>query len=150
MNLKYFLTAAFIFSTIVSFGQKAASANQAIETITPLVRVTCAKTIHDFGKIPQDTPVTFAFQFKNEGKKPLIINDVSTPCGCTTPIFDKDKPFEIGKSAPINITFNAASEGLFEKTVTVTYNGSFTMDLTIKGEVLPVSTSPEIVTPIKE
>ena len=150
MTIKYFLTAAFVLSTIVSFGQKAVSANQAVAAITPLVRVTCAKTIHDFGKIPQGTPVTFAFQFKNEGKKPLIINDVSTPCGCTTPMFDKDKSFESGTSAPINITYNAASEGVFEKTVTVTYNGSFTMDLTIKGEVLPVSTSPEIVTPIKE
>ena len=150
MTIKYFLTAAFIFSTIVSFGQKAVPANQAAVAITPLVRVTCAKTIHDFGKIPQDTPVSFAFQFKNEGKKPLIINDVSTPCGCTTPMFDKDKPFESGTSASINITFNAASEGVFEKTVTVTYNGSFTMDLTIKGEVLPVITPPEIVTPIKE
>ena len=148
--LKYFLTAAFILSTIISFGQKAVPANQAVAAITPLVRVTCAKTIHDFGKIPQGTPATFAFQFKNEGKKPLIINDVSTPCGCTTPIFDKDKPFESGTSAPINITFNAASEGVFEKTVTVTYNGSFTMDLTIKGEVFLVSTSPGIVTPIKE
>ena len=150
MIIKYFLTAAFVFSTIVSFGQKAVSANQDVVSITPLVRVTCVKTIHDFGKIPQDTPVNFAFQFKNEGRKALIINDVSTPCGCTTPMFDKDKPFKSGKSAPINITFNAASVGVFEKTVTVTYNGSFTMDLTIKGEVLPVSTSPEIVTPIKE
>ena len=150
MSLKYFLTATFIFSTIVSFGQKAVPANQAVAAITPLVRVTCAKTIHDFGKIPQGTPATFAFQFKNEGKKPLIINDVSKPCGCTTPIFDKDKPFERGTSAPINITFNAASEGVFEKTVTVTYNGSFTMDLTIKGEVLPVNSSPGIITPIKE
>ena len=150
MNLKCFLTTAFIFSTIVSFGQKAVPENQAVAAITPLVRVTCAKTVYDFGKIPQGTPATFAFQFKNEGKKPLIINDVSTPCGCTTPIFDKDKPFESGTSAPINITFNAASEGVFEKTVTVTYNGSFTMDLTIKGEVFLVSTSPGIVTPIKE
>ena len=150
MTIKYFLTAAFVLSTIVSFGQKAVPANQAVAAITPLVRVTCTKTIHDFGKIPQGTPVTFAFQFKNEGKKPLIINDVSTPCGCTTPMFDKDKPFESGTSAPINITYNAASEGVFEKTVTVTYNGSFTMDLTIKGEVLPVNTSPINVTPIKE
>ena len=150
MTIKYFLTAAFVLSTIVSFGQKSVSANQAVVAITPLVRVLCAKTIHDFGKIPQGTPATFAFQFKNEGRKALIINDVSTPCGCTTPMFDKDKPFESGTSAPIDITYNAASEGVFEKTVTVTYNGSFTMDLTIKGEVLPVSTSPEIVTPIKE
>ena len=150
MIIKYFLTVAFAFSTIGSFGQKAVSANQDVVAITPLVRVTCAKTIHDFGKIPQGTPVTFAFQFKNEGRKPLVINDVSTPCGCTTPMYEKDKPFESGTSAPINITFNAASEGVFEKTVTLTYNGSFTMDLTIKGQVLSVKTSPSIITPIKE
>ncbi len=105
-------------------------------TTIPLARVTCSKTTHDFGKIPQGTPVTFSFGFKNEGKKPLLINDVSTPCGCTSPMFDKDKPFDTGSTAPIDITFNAASEGVFEKTVTVTYNGTSTMDLIIKGEVV--------------
>ncbi len=134
---KYIQIVLTVFFAIASFGQSKTS--NALATTIPLARVTCAKTMHDFGKIPQGTPVTFVFQFKNEGKKPLLINDVSTPCGCTTPLFEKEKPFETGTFAPIDVTFNAASEGAFEKTVTVTYNGDATMELTIKGEVLPAA-----------
>ena len=124
------------FLVTVAFAQSNTNTTNQAQTTLPYARVTCAKTTHDFGKIPQGTPVTFAFVFKNEGKKNLTINDVSTPCGCTTPMFDKNKPYATGTSAPINVSFNAATVGVFEKTVTVTYNDTLTMDLVIKGEVV--------------
>ncbi|MEO6981202.1 MAG: DUF1573 domain-containing protein, partial [Mucilaginibacter sp.] len=44
---------------------------------------------HDFGKIPQGTPVTTVFEFTNVGKEPLIITDVRPTCGCTIADFTK-------------------------------------------------------------
>ena len=139
--MKKYLICLLLVCVGFAFAQtKSVDNEKSTATTIPLARVTCAKTTHDIGKIPQGTPVTFVFQFKNEGKKPLVINDVSTPCGCTTPMFEKEKPFETGTAAPIDITFNAATEGTFEKTVTVTYNGTSTIDLTIKGEVVATET----------
>jgi hypothetical protein len=140
----------FCFLVTVASAQSNTSTTNQTQTTLPYARVTCAKTTHDFGKIPFGTPVTFSFGFKNEGKKPLVINDVSTPCGCTTPMFDKEKAFETGTTAPIEITYNAATEGTFQKTVTVTYNETSTMELTIKGEVLTNLATPTVVVPAIE
>jgi Protein of unknown function (DUF1573) len=118
--------------TVKAQDKKTANVIPATKTLT---RVLCNKTTHDFGQITQGTPVTFVFELENQGKNSLVITDVSTPCGCTTPIFDKDKAFSTGTKAPIDVTYNAAAIGLFEKTVTVSYNNGQTMDLTIKGEV---------------
>jgi hypothetical protein len=38
---------------------------------------------HDFGKIPQGTPVTTVFEFTNVGTEPLILTEVKPTCGCT-------------------------------------------------------------------
>src|SRR6478735_2499683 len=78
-------------------------------------------TTHDFGKIKLGVPVTHEFKFTNTGKIPLIITNVQASCGCTTPSWTKD-PVMPGGSGFIKATFNAASPGVFGKTVTVTAN----------------------------
>jgi hypothetical protein len=94
------------------------------------------KTTHDFGKIPQNVPVTTTFVVKNVGKLPLIISAVSPSCGCTTPSYTKD-PIMPGKTGEIKAQYNAAATGSFSKTLSVTTNEpeNSTIILTIKGEV---------------
>ena len=100
--------------------------------------------VYDFGKIPQGKPVTHTFVFTNKGKVPLSLNNVNASCGCTTPVWDKEtiKPGESGK---IIVGYNAAAEGLFDKPVSIVYNGNFTKEIHVKGEVwkTPVTPAPE-------
>jgi hypothetical protein len=44
---------------------------------------------HDFGKVPQGTPVTTVFEFTNVGQEPLILTDVRPTCGCTIADYTK-------------------------------------------------------------
>ena len=98
---------------------------------------------HDFGKIPQGTPVTTVFTFTNIGKDPLIITDVRPTCGCTIADFTKT-PVKPGDSGTIKITYNAAFVAPFTKTIVVTSNASTPVkNLIIVGEVIakPASSS---------
>lgn len=99
----------------------------------------------NFGKIPQGKPVTHVFEITNTGKDSLKIVNVQASCGCTTPEWDRDKAIAPGKSTKITVGYNAAAEGPFTKPVTITYNGSETKQLFIKGEVwkTPVESAPE-------
>ncbi len=101
------------------------------------------QTAHDFGKIPQNRPVTHLFEFTNNGKEPLKLENVQAACGCTTPEWTKD-PVEPGASATIKVGYNAAAEGPFSKTVTVFYNGSQMKTLVISGTVYkaPATSAP--------
>jgi Protein of unknown function (DUF1573) len=92
------------------------------------------ETIFDFGRIPQGKPVTHNFVISNTGKDPLVIENVQASCGCTTPEWSKD-PIQSGKSSEIKVGYNSASEGQFEKTITVIYNQGQTKTLIIKGNV---------------
>lgn len=91
---------------------------------------------HDFGDIPQGTPVSFDFNFTNTGKEPLILSNVQTSCGCTSPSWPKE-PILPGKTSKITVTYNAAHAGVFNKSITITSNGKTpTKVIYIKGNVL--------------
>ncbi len=95
------------------------------------------KETHDFGAIPQGTPASYSFEFKNTGKSPLIITTASASCGCTTPEWSKD-PIKPGKVGFVKATYNAASPGPFTKSVTVMSNAkNSTVILYLKGDVKP-------------
>ena len=102
------------------------------------------ETEHDFGKIPQGKPVTYVFEVSNTGATPLKIDNVQASCGCTTPEWDREKAIEPGTSTKITVGYNAAAEGPFTKPVTITYNGTQTKQLIIKGEVwkTPAASAP--------
>ena len=86
--------------------------------------------------IPFGSDETFSFEFKNEGKKPALIQGVQTSCGCTT----ADKPVEPikpGKKSVISVKYDTKRVGYFVKTITVTSNVSEPIVLTIRGTVSP-------------
>lgn len=92
------------------------------------------ETEHDFTKIPQGKPVYYDFEIVNTGKEPLKLDDVHASCGCTTPEWSTE-PIAPGSTAKIKVGYNAASEGYFEKFITITYNKNETEQLKIKGTV---------------
>ncbi|HVE60215.1 MAG TPA: DUF1573 domain-containing protein [Chitinophagaceae bacterium] len=96
---------------------------------------------YDFGKIPQGKPVYHYFEIVNKGTTPLILDNISTTCGCTTPEWSKE-PVAIGQTTKIKVGYNAASEGPFEKPITITYNGNFTKEIKIKGNVWKAPSGP--------
>lgn len=100
---------------------------------------------YDFGKIPQGKPVHHSFEVLNAGIVPLNISNVVASCGCTTPEWEKDSPVAPGTTSQINIGYNAAAEGVFHKTITITYNDNQTKVIQIKGEVwkAPATSAPE-------
>lgn len=97
------------------------------------------QTTNDFGNIPQGTPATATFKFKNTGKVPLVISNVQGSCGCTVPTWPRE-PIAPGETSEIKATYNAAAAGPFNKTVTITANveGGMVV-LTVKGNVEPVN-----------
>jgi hypothetical protein len=91
---------------------------------------------HDFGKIKQGVPVTYDFVFTNVGETPVIIENASASCGCTTPTWPQ-QPIMKGKSDKIKAGFNAAAPGVFEKGIFVKVKGyDYPIEIKITGEVL--------------
>jgi hypothetical protein len=88
----------------------------------------------DFGNIPQGKPVTHVFTFTNTGKSPLILSQATASCGCTTPTWSKE-PVAPGKIGSVSVTYNAAKEGTFMKTVTLLSNTGNAKYIYIKGNV---------------
>lgn len=101
--------------------------------------------VYDFGKIPQGKPVHHVFVISNIGKTPLKLANVQASCGCTTPEWDKENAIPAGEDGKITVGYNAASEGPFNKLITVNYNETQTKVITIKGEVwkTPAASAPE-------
>lgn len=116
---------SFLFVGFGAYSQTAATASV----------LSFAKTEHSFGKIKQNVPVTHVFTVTNKGSKPLLIENATAECGCTTPVYTKAAILK-GKSTTIKVTFNAATPGPFTKRVTVKFvNVAEPTILTIKGEV---------------
>ncbi len=90
---------------------------------------------YDFGKIPQGKPVHHNFEIINTGKSAMKLVSVQASCGCTTPEWEKDKDIPSNGKSIIKVGYNAASEGVFTKNITITYNDNQTKLITIKGEV---------------
>lgn len=95
---------------------------------------------HDFGTVPEGPSVTHFFDFKNTGKEPLIIQNVSASCGCTTPDWPK-QPILPGKNGKIKVVYSTEHRvGPFTKQIFIKSNaanpeGKEVYELEIKGTV---------------
>lgn len=97
------------------------------------------KTIHDFGKLNDgDAPVSCSFRFTNKSAKPIVIYNVISSCGCTTPSWTK-KPVPPEGSGEIKVTFlNDQGPYPFDKSLTVyTSVSRKPVILRIRGIVYP-------------
>lgn len=100
---------------------------------------------YDFGKIPQGKPVSHIFEVVNKSTDSLKIENIQASCGCTTPEWERNKVQGPNQNTRISVGYNAAGEGIFTKSITITYNGSQTKQIIIKGEVWkgPLTSAPE-------
>ena len=103
----------------------------------------------DFGSIKEDGgEVKHTFSFKNNSTKPVVILDVTTGCGCTTPSYSR-KPVLAGQSGEIEVKFDPIGRpGKFVKGVVVyTSLQEKPFNLTISGDVTPRPKSMEELYP---
>ncbi|MBM3418943.1 MAG: DUF1573 domain-containing protein [Bacteroidetes bacterium] len=98
----------------------------------PILRFKTMEIIRN--EIPYDSPEQFVFEFKNKGKKPITIQNVSTSCGCTA--YEKPtEPIKPGKKSKILVSYDTKRVGEFTKTITVNSDFAPPVVLTIKGKV---------------
>ena len=127
MKKAFSLIVVFLAFATVSFAQKG------------VIKFT--KESHDFGKVPQGTPVTYTFEFTNTGTDPVVISQATPSCGCTTPDWTKSAVMP-GQKGFVKATYNAASMGSFNKNVTVVSNAErSSIPLTLTGEVVSKETA---------
>jgi hypothetical protein len=82
------------------------------------------KTSHNFGEIDQKGgPQTFSFEFTNKGAEPVIIQNVTASCGCTSPDWTKE-PVPPGGRGYVKATYTPSAVMPFNKSLTVYSNGT--------------------------
>ncbi|MEP6712497.1 MAG: DUF1573 domain-containing protein [Ferruginibacter sp.] len=146
---KIIFLSALCFGSLAIYAQqpasKVASITPSQEKIIPAEETLMLKEgEYNFGKIPQGKPVTHIFEVVNTGKTPFKLDNVQASCGCTTPEWKREEMIAPGTSTQITVGYNAASEGAFTKNITITYNGTQTKVMLIKGEVwkTPAASAP--------
>ena len=98
-----------------------------------VVSISLNEQLHDFGTRKQYTKTEFEFKLRNDSTGILVINNISTSCGCTTPTYSK-RPVKSGKTANIKVAYDASRIGNFNKSVYVYTNYSNNpIELKIKG-----------------
>lgn len=79
-------------------------------------------TVHNFGTIQEGEVVVHEFEFKNNGKTPLIISSTNVACGCTVPDYPHE-PIPPGTTERMIVKFNSDGKaGHQEKSVTIQTN----------------------------
>ncbi|MCO5233586.1 MAG: DUF1573 domain-containing protein [Chitinophagales bacterium] len=89
---------------------------------TPKTRITYSEPKVDLGEVIEGTKVKHAFEFKNTGNLPLIIQSAHGSCGCTVADYPK-QAIAPGENGNIAIEFDSEGRlGSNTKTVTVVAN----------------------------
>lgn len=110
-------------------------------------RLATPQTSFDFGTIWQGHDARHVFILKNEGREPLVIDQVTTSCGCTATVLDR-KWIPAGQQAHIKVSFNPEFQmGPFTKSVTIYSNDlGPPKRLVIRGNIEPLfRLDPEII-----
>jgi hypothetical protein len=114
----FFVTALAFFSC--STNEKGENGKQASSKMPVFALIDSAS--FDFGTIQEGAIVEHDFKFKNEGEYPLILNNISSSCGCTTPEWPKE-PIGPNQTSSIKVRFDSKNKsGPQVKTITVYAN----------------------------
>lgn len=93
---------------------------------------------YDFGEVTENGgDVTYKFEFVNNGTQPIVINNVESQCGCTTPEWSRE-PILPGMKGYVTAKYHPKNRpGSFNKTITVIANAPESpITLRITGEVI--------------
>lgn len=103
----------------------------------------------NFGDVAEDGgKVEHTFVFTNVSSKPVVILDVTSGCGCTTPSYSR-KPVMRGEKGEIVVSFDPMNRpGHFSKGISVQISGSTEpVTLLVEGVVTPRVKSTEELYP---
>jgi len=111
------------------------SENEAPNPNAPVMKF--AEAEFDFGDIQPNSRVHHTFTFTNAGKSPLLIEDATASCGCTTPSWTK-QPVGPGAQGQMEVQFDSRGKhGIISKQVAVRANTQPNITtILIKGNVL--------------
>ena len=109
---------AIIFLSAILLSLSALNAQENLYKESDVIRFD--KKVHDFGDVLMaEGPVTCLFTFTNTARQPIVIHNVISSCGCTTPEWTRE-PVRPGATGTIQVTFsNDQGPYPFEKTLTV-------------------------------
>lgn len=106
-------------------------------TVSPTIattEVSINKVHWDFGTFPQSEKQESKFIFTNKGNNLLVVQDVTTSCGCTKVNYSKE-PVRPGGTFELTVTYEAEKKGHFNKVVTVYGNAKGSpFRLTVAGD----------------
>ena len=135
-NLTLSIALVVLVSTLFAQEQFVSTRSVTTSVSTNVALFTWLQTTIDLEQVKRNNPVTHEFKFTNTGKTPLVISSVKASCGCTVAEYSKN-PIPVGSTGFVSATYNAATLGVFTKTVTVNANTEEgTTVLVIKGEVI--------------
>ena len=93
-------------------------------------------TEHDFGEFEQFDMQQVEFKFKNNTDGPIVIENVRTTCGCTSPDWSEE-PIPADSISQIRIEYDARKLGYFYKKVKVYFKEvKKGTKLIVEGEVI--------------
>mgnify|MGYP002461628852 CR=1 FL=1 len=99
-------------------------------------KITTQHEVVDCGQVVFNKPVTAEFVLKNDGLKPLVINNVLKSCGCTEVDYPKTS-IAAGESFVIKAVYDAKQMGTFTKQVCLYTNaGEDPFILSMRGKVV--------------
>ncbi len=123
--MKKLLFAILAFSSTSLFAQKKADDIAKLDVQT-----------YDLGKVKQGVPATATFVVTNISSEPMLIEQASPTCGCTISDYTKSE-IAPGKTGYIKATYNAATLGHIDKTLTVKFAGADDIkSIKLTGDVL--------------
>ena len=101
--------------------------------------ITFEERVHNFGTILESMgKVSHAFIFHNNGKTPVVINEIYSGCGCIGRVLSK-KPVKPGGKGVVTILFNPSyKSGFFSKEIVVfSNNGQEYNRIWVEGNITP-------------
>ncbi len=102
---------------------------------TSVTEMSVDRTEHNFGTFSMAEKQECTFQLTNTGKSLLVVQDVTTSCGCTKVEYRKE-PVRLGESLELKVSYEAEENGRFSKVITVYANvKSSPVRLRIMGNV---------------
>ena len=89
-------------------------------------KIEIVEKLHDFGNVTEGDKLTYVFKVKNSGTGSLLLDRVTTSCGCTAAVL-KNKEVLPGGEGEIEVTFDTNHRGGDNrKTITVFSNDTTT------------------------
>lgn len=131
---KYAILGILLLFVSAAFAQEAKVEAPVIKADGPVL--TLEKSTHEFGDIYQGDVVEHTFKFTNTGNQPLLITNIATSCGCTTPQWPRD-PIMPGGKGELKVGFNSAGKmNKQTKVLPITSNSVTEVSITFTTNVL--------------